>query len=87
MYAQSLKADENNSNGWPLELFMRMAVSDYVRQMSKYGTYSHQLTQKAAYELCNVGFTIISNLGVQGRTDISLAGFGSFRRIILGHFE
>ena len=38
MSAQSLKADENNSNGWPLELFMRMAVSDYVRQMSKYGT-------------------------------------------------
>ena len=71
--AQSLRADifrrfENNSNdrdGMPLELFMGMPFSDYVGQMARDGTYSDQLTLRAASEIYNIQFKIISTLGAK----------------------
>ena len=80
---------ENNPNDrdWmPLELFMVMPVSNYVVQMARDGTYGDQLTLRAASEIYNIQFTIISTLGAQGRADISPDGFDSLGRITLGHF-
>ena len=92
--AQSLKADivrhlENNPNdldGIPLELFMGMSFSDYLGQMARDGTYDDQLTLRAASEIYNIQFTIISTLGAQGKADISPDGFDTLGRITFGHF-
>lgn len=92
--AQTLRADiinylENNENdrdGWPLELFMGMPFSDYLSQMSRDSTYGDQLTLRAASDIYNVDFTIISTLGAQGRINISPASFNSLGTIVLGHF-
>ena len=70
----------------PLELFMGMPFSDYVGQMARDGTYSDQLTLRAASEIYNIQFKIISTLGAQGRAHISSDGFDSLDRITLGHF-
>ena len=91
---QSLRADivrhlENNPNdrdGMPLELFMGMPFSDYVGQMAWDGTYGDQLTPRAASEIYNIEFTIISTLGAQGRADMTTDGFDSLDRITLVHF-
>ena len=91
--AQSLRADivrhlQNNLNDsdvMPLELFMGTSFSDYVGQMARDGTYGDQLTLRAASEIYNIQFTIISTLGDQGRADISPDGFDSLGRITLGH--
>ena len=80
---------ENNPNerdGVPLELFIRMPFSDYVGQMVRGDTYGDQLTLRAASEIYNIQFTIISTLGAQGSADISPDGFDSLSRIALGHF-
>ena len=65
---------------------MGMPFSDYVGQMARDGTYSDQLTLRAASEIYNIQFKIISTLGAQGRADISSDGFDSLGRITLGHF-
>ena len=91
--AQSLRADivrhlENNPNDhdWmPLELFMGMPFSDYVDQMTIDGTYGDQVTLRAASEVYNIQFTIISSLEAQGIADISPDGFDSLGRITLGY--
>ena len=70
----------------PLELFMGMLFSDYVGQIARDDTYGDQLTLRAASEIYNIQFTIISTLGAQGRADISPDGFDSLGRITLGHF-
>ena len=91
---QSLRADivrhlENNPNdrdGMSLELFMGRPFTHYVGQMARYGTYGDQLTLRAAPEIYNIQFTIISTLGAQRMADISPDGFNSLGRITLGHF-
>ena len=54
--------------------------------MARDGTYGDQLTLRAASEIYNIQFRIISTLGAQGRADISPDGFDSLGRITLGHF-
>ena len=79
---------ENNPNyhDWmPLELFMGMPFSDYVDQMTIDGTYGDQVTLRAASEVYNIQFTIISSLEAQGIADTSPDGFDSLGRITLGH--
>ena len=78
--------DENDCDGMPLELFMGMLFSDYVGQIARDGTYGDQLTLRAASEIYNIQFTIISALEAQGRADISPDGFDSLGRTTLGHF-
>ena len=69
-----------------LELIMRMPFSDYVSQMARDGAYGDQLTLRAASEIYNIQFPNISDLGAQGRADISPDGFDFLSRITLGHF-
>ena len=54
--------------------------------MARDGTYGDQLTLRTASEIYNIQFPIISDLGAQGRTDISPDGFDFLGRITLGHF-
>ena len=54
--------------------------------MARDGTYGDQLTLRAASEIYNIQFRIISTLGAQGRADISPDGFDSLGRITLSHF-
>ena len=65
---------------------MGMPFSDYVGQMARDGTYGDQLTLRAASEIYNIQFTIISTLGAQGKAYVSPDGLDCLGRITLGHF-
>ena len=84
--ARHLENKPNDRDGMSLELLMGMSFSDDVGQMASDGTYGDQLTLRAASDIYNIQFTIISTVGTQGRADISPDGFYSLAKIMLGHF-
>ena len=79
---------ENNpfdNKGFPLDLYIGMPFSEYLKAMASDRTYGDELTLRAAVEVFNIEIVIISSLGRAGQITISSRNFEPQGRIILGH--
>lgn len=80
-----LEDNEFDQDGFPLELFAGMPYSQYLAEMTMDGTYGDHLTLRAASQLFNLRFMIISTIGNHAAVEID-SEFEPMGTIILGHF-
>ena len=57
-----LEANPNDPNGTLLDFYMDVPFSNYLNRMSIDGTFDDEITLRAAAELFNIEFVIISSL-------------------------
>lgn len=81
-----LSENENDQDGWPLELFMGMPMSEYISEMARDATYGDHLTLRAMANLFNIQITVVSTIGADGLVNISPSTEQPIGRITLGHF-
>ena len=77
-----LDANPNDPNGTPLDF----PFSNYLNRMSIDGTFGDEITMRAAAELFNIKFVIISTLGRAAEATITPQNFAPQARVFLGHF-
>ena len=72
--------------GFPLDLYLDVSLSEYLENMSNDGTYGDEITLRAAAELFNTEFVLVSTLGRAAEVTISPRNFSPQNRAFLGHF-
>ena len=81
-----LEANPNDPNGTLLDFYMDVPFSNYLNRMSIDGTFDDGVTLRAAAELFNIEFVIISTLCRVAEATITPQKFAPQGRIYLGHF-
>ena len=81
-----LDAIPNDRNGTPLDFYMDVPFSNYLKCMSIDGTIGNEITLRAAAELFNIEFVIISILGRAAEATITPQNFAPQSWVYLGHF-
>ena len=72
--------------GFPLDLYLDVSLSKYLENMSNDGTYCDEITLRAAAELFNTEFVLVSTLGRAAEVTISPGNVSPQSRTFLGHF-
>ena len=75
--ASYLGANPNDLNGTLLDFYMDIPFSNYLNRMSIDGTLGDQITLRAAAELFNIKFTIISILSRAAEATMTQQNFAS----------
>ena len=82
-----LQSNPVNDYGVQFQDFLEdVTLEDYLQAMARNGTYGDELTLRAATEMFNVEFVVISTLGAAGQRTITPRNFASQGRVYLGHF-
>ena len=81
-----LEANPNDLDDTPLDFHMDVPFSNYLNRMSMDGTFGDEITLRAATELFNIEFVIISTLGRATEITITPQNFAPQGRVYLGHF-
>ena len=81
-----LEANPNDPNGTTLDFYMDVPFSNYLNRVSTHETFGDQITLRAAAELFNVEFFIISTLGRAAETTIISQNFSLQGCVYLGYF-
>ena len=72
--------------GFPLDMYLDVLLSEYLENMSNDGTCGNEITLRAAAELFNTEFILVSTLGRAAEVTISPRNFLPQNRAFLGHF-
>ena len=81
-----LEANPNDPSGTPLDFYIDVPFSNYSIRMSIDRTFGDGITLRAAAELLNIEFVIISTLGRAAEVTITPQNFSPQGRVYLGHF-
>ena len=81
-----LEANPNDSNDTPLDFYIDVSFSNYLNRMSIDGTFDNEMTLRAAAELFNIEFGIISTLSKAVEATLTPKNFAPQVRIYLRHF-
>ena len=81
-----LEANPNDPNATPLVFYMDVPFSNYLNRVSIDGTFDDEITLRAAAELFNFEFVIISTLCRVAEATITPQKFAPQSCVYLGHF-
>ena len=69
-----------------MDLYLEVPFSKYFDNMLNDGTYGDEITQRAAAELFNIEFVLVSMLGRAAEVAVTPRNFSPKNKVSLGHF-